>query len=97
MLPYLAGFATNVWILGGIALLTLWMAAQLSMLSWADLTYVLPMTAGAYVLTAILARFFLNERISAARWIGVVVISLGVFLVAETPERTHIHTGDHNS
>lgn len=85
--PYVLSFLSNVWIMTGIAMLALWMFSQLSMYTWADLSYVLPMTAGAYVLTAILSRFVLNEHISIARWAGVLLISFGVFFVAETPPR----------
>ncbi len=64
------------------------MFAQLSMYTWADLSYILPVTASGYVITAILSKFFLAEHISPSRWIGVVVISLGVMCVAHTPADT---------
>ena len=86
---YAWAFLSNAWILGGIALLIIWMVAQLTMFSWADLSYVLPVTASAYVFTAVLGKFFLGERISMARWAGIVLISLGVVLVSETPPWTH--------
>jgi uncharacterized membrane protein len=88
-LTYISRFLTNSWIISGIALLIVWMVAQLSMLTWADLSYVLPVTASYYILTAIVSRFFLNERISLTRWIGIAVISFGVMLVSHTPRRTH--------
>ena len=86
---YTARFLTNVWILAGIALLIVWMIAQFSMFTWADLTYVLPVTASAYILTALLGKFFLGEKISFARWIGIALISAGVMFVSETAEWTH--------
>lgn len=86
---YASAFLTDPWILGGIALLIVWMIAQLSMFTWADLTYVLPVTASAYVLTALLGKFFLGERILSMRWLGIAFISAGVILVSETPEWTH--------
>src|SRR5690348_17482565 len=88
---YASAFLTDPWILGGIALLVVWMVAQLSMFTWADLTYVLPVTAGGYVLTAILGKFFLGETVSIARWLGIALISFGVVLVSETPPH---ETGD---
>lgn len=89
VLSYTAGFLSNAWIMGGLALMTIWMVAQLSMFTWADLSYVLPVTGSAYVLTAILSHFFLNEQISIARWGGIVLVSFGVLLVSETPPWTH--------
>lgn len=87
LFTFILAFLTNPWIMVGIALLALWMFSQLSMYTWADLSYVLPMTAGAYVLTAILSRFVLNEHISIERWAGILLISFGVLFVAETPAR----------
>ena len=85
LFKYISLFITNPWIVSGIALLMVWMVAQLSMFTWADLSYVLPVTASYYVLTALLSRLFIAERISATRWVGIVIISLGVMLVSETP------------
>ncbi len=85
---YVLAFVSNGWILGGIALITLWMLSQLSMYTWADLTYVLPVTTSSYIFTALLGRFVLNQQISPTRWAGILVISLGVLLVSETPLRT---------
>ena len=85
---YFVLLVMNYWILGGIGLLIVWMVAQLSMFTWADLTYVLPVTASAYVITAILSEVFLHEQISISRWIGIALISLGVLFVSKTPPRT---------
>jgi len=90
LLNYFTALLTNLWIIAGVALLVIWMLAQLSMFTWADLSYVLPVTASSYALTAILGKFFLGEHISLTRWIGIAVISMGVLLVAETPPWTHL-------
>ncbi len=89
LLAYTREILTSPWFAGGVAMLALWMVAQLSMYTWADLSYILPVTASAYALTAILGKFFLGERISIARWSGIVLISFGVVLVSETPPWTH--------
>lgn len=72
---------TNVWILLGIALLIGYSLLELAGLSWLDLSYMLPMTASTYVLTAIFAQWLLHEKISAIRWIGICIITLGVIIV----------------
>ena len=58
-------------------------------LSWADLTYVLPLTALTYVFNAFLAPPMLGEHVGGVRWAGVVLIALGVALVgfSETLEK----------
>ncbi|HSW49670.1 MAG TPA: hypothetical protein VLH09_05810 [Bryobacteraceae bacterium] len=78
----------NAWIVLGVSLLILWMLSRMTLLSWADLTYVLPVTAVGYVLTALMGRLFLAEQVSPARWAGIALIVGGVWLVADTPIRT---------
>ena len=53
--------AANFWLASGVCLLAVWMLSQLSLLSWADLSYVLPVTAVSYVLTALVG-FLLSPR-----------------------------------
>ncbi|MBV8552382.1 MAG: hypothetical protein JOY54_13850 [Acidobacteriaceae bacterium] len=85
---YLLFLITNPWMLSGTALLALWLFSQLSMFTWADLSYVLPVTASGYMVTALLSKFVLDEHISALRWAGIVVITFGSMLVSQTPMRT---------
>jgi drug/metabolite transporter (DMT)-like permease len=76
------------WIAIGIALLIGFFASYLTALSWADLTFVLPATAFGNVIVALLSRFWLHEAISAERWAGIVLITLGVGFVAQGPSLT---------
>ena len=78
----------NPWVLAGSCTLALWMISELALLSRADLTFVLPVTASAYVFIAIAGHFVLGDRISWERWLGIAVISLGVILAEETPTLT---------
>lgn len=83
------------WVGVGIVLLIGFMAAYMTALSWADLTYVLPATALGYIIMALLAKFFLQEDVTASRWAGIVLISLGVGFVTRGPARTVApHPGD---
>jgi len=80
----------NPWVALGVTLLVVWLLAQMLLLSWADLSYVLPVTSAGYVLTALGGRLFLGEQISTARWAGVALIMAGVALVGRTQ---HSSTG----
>ena len=73
---------TTPYIALGICLLIGFFAAYLSALSWADLTYVLPTTSIGNVVLALLSRFWLHEQISPSRWLGILLITLGVGFVA---------------
>src|SRR3954469_25172534 len=61
-------------VLAGIALLILWTLTRATLLSWADLSYVLPVTAIGYVLTSLTGAVFLHEIISPMRWIATFLI-----------------------
>jgi uncharacterized membrane protein len=90
-LPYLEALL-NPFVAVGVCLLAVWLLANLSLLSWADLSYVLPVTAIAYVLIALLGHFALRERVSAVHWAGVLAITAGAVLVGRTtPTTTPIH------
>ena len=79
------------WVALGVALLILWMMSRMALLSWADLSYVLPVTAIGYVLVAVVGRLFLQEQIPFKRWAGIVLIVAGVALVSlGTSPRTHV-------
>lgn len=78
----------NPWVDGGIALLAAWLLANLSLLSWADLSYVLPITAGGYALAAILGWAALGEHVTVVHWTGIGLITVGAFLVSRTPPHT---------
>jgi drug/metabolite transporter (DMT)-like permease len=86
-LDYVRAFA-NPWAVLGVLVLIFWMISDLALLSRADLSFVLPITASSYVLIAIAGHFLLRERISSIHWAGIVVITLGVVLAQETPART---------
>jgi drug/metabolite transporter (DMT)-like permease len=53
----------------------------LTLLSWADLSFVLPLTALSYITAPFLAGIFLNEIITPLRWMGIVIICIGVIMV----------------
>lgn len=82
------GFEGAAYILLGVALLILWTVVRMSLLSWADLSYVLPVTSIGYVLAAVCGKVFLDEQISLARWAGTLLIFAGTAVVSQTTART---------
>jgi drug/metabolite transporter (DMT)-like permease len=69
------------WFWLGIVLVLVDLAALLTMLSLENVSFVIPMTALSYVVGAVGGRFFLGERVSHERWIGVLLVCAGVALV----------------
>jgi len=78
----------NPWVALGILFLLCFFATYMTALSWADLTYVLPATSLGYVVLALIAKFLLHENVTPTRWLGILLISAGVGLVAGGPEIT---------
>src|SRR5437762_566657 len=74
--PYLQAFA-NPWVVSGVILLIAWLVFRLALLSWADLSYVITVTSTSYVISALLGKFLLAEQVSALRWAGIALITIG--------------------
>jgi uncharacterized membrane protein len=93
-MEYLRAFA-NPSAIVGILILIVWILSDLALLSRADLSFVLPVTASAYVLVALVGHFFLHDHISGLRWLGILLITGGVILAEETPARTTTGPPEH--
>ena len=76
----------TIWV--GILFLTGFMVSYMTVLSWADYSYVMPAGAFGYALLTLMAVLFLHESVSPRRWVGVVLICVGVLLVGQTKPRT---------
>ena len=76
----------TVWL--GMAALVIFFVLHLMLLSWADYSYVEPASAAGYALVPLAAFTVLGEPVSAARWAGIFLITIGVGLVTRTPART---------
>lgn len=73
---------TNLMVWGGIGCMASFFFLWLYVLTWADLSLALPMSALTYVLNAFLAKPLLGERVSPMRWAGTLLIFIGVVAVA---------------
>lgn len=88
---YIAGLLDNPYLLPGVALTTIYTLAQLSLFTWADLSFVVPCISSSYIASTLLGEFVLGEHVQLLRWVGVILITLGVMMVAETPVATKPH------
>jgi len=69
------------WMWIGVAFMALAFVSLLAMLSMENVSFVVPVTALSYAAGAIGATLFLGEKISKQRWLGVLVVCIGVTLV----------------
>ncbi|MGH9713971.1 MAG: EamA family transporter [Candidatus Acidiferrales bacterium] len=91
LLHMFAAVFSSPFIWMGIASLLAFFVAYTLVLSWADYSYVQPASAIAYAIVALLGYFVLGEVITPTRWLGVLIICSGVFIVGHTPPRTTEH------
>ena len=80
----IARAVSNPWLLVGVVLQASFFFLYLTLLSRAEVSKVLPMTALDYVVVAVLAQGLLGESVTAFRWAGIALIATGVFLVSRT-------------
>jgi uncharacterized membrane protein len=78
-----------IWL--GMGSLLLFFISYMLVLSWADYSYVQPASSFAYGVVALWGHFLLHETITPTRWLGVLIICSGVFVVGYTPHRTTEH------
>jgi uncharacterized membrane protein len=65
----------------GILSLAVSFFAFLLILSWADLSFVVPATSLVYVVAILGAKFILKEEVNGIRWAGTFLVCMGVALV----------------
>src|ERR1700730_7263147 len=78
--------STTIWL--AILFLIGFMLSNMTVLSWADYSYVMPASAIGYVAVTFVGMTLLGETVSPRRWIGVALICVGVFLVGQTKPST---------
>jgi drug/metabolite transporter (DMT)-like permease len=75
---------SSPWVFAGIALQALFFFMYVTLLSRAEVSQLLPLTALDYIVVALLAHWVLGEAVTPARWAGIGLIVTGVALVSRT-------------
>jgi len=75
---------SNPWLIFGVVLQASFFFIYLTLLSRADVSLVLPLTAVDYIVVAVLAQFMLGEIVTPIRWAGMGLIVAGVGLLSRT-------------
>ena len=69
------------WMWFGVGMMAIGFFSLLAVFSFENVSFVVPVTALSYVVGAVGGRFFLGERVSLQRWIGILLVCAGVTLV----------------
>jgi len=69
------------WMWIGVAMMAIAFFSLLAVLTFENVSFVVPVTALSYVAGAFGGIFFLKEHVSPRRWVGVALVCIGVTLV----------------
>ena len=75
---------SNPWLIFGVVLQASFFFIYLTLLTRADVSLVLPLTAVDYIVVAVLAQYLLGEVVTPIRWAGMGLIVAGVGLLSRT-------------
>jgi drug/metabolite transporter (DMT)-like permease len=78
----LARLARRKFLIVSVVLMAIAFFAYLNLLSIANLSFAVPITAASIVLETVLAKLVLGESVSRLRWTGVFLVAFGVVLLA---------------
>jgi uncharacterized membrane protein len=84
LLRFIGHAVQSGWVWFALPLLAASFYSLLVLLSWAPLSVVIPASAFNYVVGTFGAKYLLREQVSAKRWMGVIMVCIGVSLVLLT-------------
>lgn len=75
---------SNIYVISAVLLTIITALAWIQALSRTELTYIFPFMALSYVIVTLFSMWMFSENVTAIRWIGIVVVCIGVFLVSRS-------------
>lgn len=82
--PFFCKTFSNIYVISAFLVTIVVALLWIYCLSKVQLSIAYPFMALSYVLVVVMSAFLLNENVSITRWIGVIVICIGVFLASRT-------------
>jgi uncharacterized membrane protein len=84
LVPYFIKVFTNAYCISAVVLVLLAVPAWTLAIARAQLSFVYPFAALSYILVALFSMLLFKEDVGILRWMGIIVICAGVFLVARS-------------
>jgi multidrug transporter EmrE-like cation transporter len=79
---FLLGIIKSPLVMSGLFLYIISAAIWLVVLSAVDLSFAYPFLGFTYVLVLVFSKFILKEDVSLIRWIGTIIITIGVIVIS---------------
>jgi drug/metabolite transporter (DMT)-like permease len=98
LVRYFSHALTNPWVVVGTIGNAAFYFLFLAVLSWAEVTVALPLTALEYGVAAVLSMVILKEEIPPLRWAGIGLVVVGVMIIGfdqSRSERATVHPQTH--
>ncbi len=76
-----AALVRSRYIVASVVAMAISFFAFMALVSIAEISFAVPVTASTYILETILAKYLLKEQVEAKRWAGVVLVAAGVGLL----------------
>ena len=84
LVPFFLKAFTNIYVISAVFLTIVTALTWILAVSKAQLSFVYPFMALSYFLVALFSLLIFKENVTAIRWVGILVICLGVFLVSRS-------------
>lgn len=84
LIPFFLKVYTNPYVISAVFLTILTALAWVLAVSRTQLSFVYPFMALSYVFVALFSLLFFKEDVGVLRWLGIIVICAGVFLVSRS-------------
>jgi len=84
LIPFFARAYTNAYVITAVLVTLVAGLAWILAVSKAQLSFVYPFMGLSFVLVALFSLILFKEDVTAIRWVGIIVICLGVFLVSRS-------------
>lgn len=84
VIPFFLKAYTNAYVIAAVLVALLAGMAWILAVARAQLSFIYPFMGLSFVLVALFSLIIFKEDITAVRWVGILVICLGVFLVSRS-------------
>lgn len=84
VIPFFLKVYSNPYVISAVFLTILTALAWVLAVSRTQLSFIYPFMALSYVFVALFSLLIFKEDVTAVRWVGILVICLGVFLVSRS-------------
>ena len=84
LIPFFLKAYTNIYVISAVLLTIVTALAWILAVSKVQLSFLYPFMALSYVLVALFSLLFFKEDVGVLRWLGIIVICAGVFIVSRS-------------